>query len=308
MALKSCALVCRAFLPLCRKHLFKQMCIHNQHDHRIMKNLAALLRTTPEISTYVRDLNVHLYGVRPLPMDLTIFSRLESFRLAFSPEPGDFRTYHLDFNKMEQQMKSTLLYPIPTLEAFGLNHIANFPFYDLPLLYPNLRELAVSGMKMDEIGIPAGASPLPPIKLDTFSLQQSNGQPIIDFSDLKELFVFYLRKINIAAVLGFRLNGLGHLKEICIHITYMYLDSDPLSGLCEELEIFGAHPNVLEQLMIAVTPKDFERLAGDEWKKLDQVIDRFAWPKLKKVGLASDTDLIKRFLTLPEIHSPNWPQ
>jgi hypothetical protein len=94
----------------------------------------------------------------------------------------------------------------------------------------------------------------------------------------------------------------------------MYLDSDPLSGLCEELEIFGAHPNVLEQLMIAVTPKDFERLAGEEWKKLDQVIDRFAWPKLKKVGLvidlhliliqASDTDLIKRFLTLPDLHLP----
>jgi hypothetical protein len=210
------------------------MYIHNQHDHRIMKNLAALLRTTPEISTYVRELDVHLYGVRPLPMDLTMFSRLKSFRLAFSPEPGDFGAYHLDFNKMEQQMKSTLLYPIPTLEAFGLNHIANFPFYDLPLLYPKLRELAVSGMKMDQIFVPAGASPLPPIKLDTFlasggdnaqddaiqkllQVQQSNGQPIIDFSDLKELFVFYvynskwtttrrmlsevaeLRKINIAA-------------------------------------------------------------------------------------------------------------
>lgn len=92
----------------------------------------------------------------------------------------------------------------------------------------------------------------------------------------------------------------------------MYLDSDPLSGLCEELEIFGAHPNVLEQLMISVTLKDFQRLAGDEWKELDQVIDIFAWPKLKKVEvvinlhmiLGSDTDLIKRFLDLIKIHLP----
>lgn len=49
--------------------------------------------------------------------------------------------------------------------------------------------------------------------------------------------------------------------------------------LFAELEILGDHPNALKQLSFRTSvPTDFE--FGDEWEKLDEVMDRYAWPML----------------------------
>ena len=81
-ALKTCSLVCRAFLPKCRKHIFESIVL-NRHDSRTAMSppsspsraFERLLRETPEIADYIRKLDYNI-----LTADLTSSSIQESLK------------------------------------------------------------------------------------------------------------------------------------------------------------------------------------------------------------------------------------
>ena len=59
--LKTCSLVCQAFLPICRKHIFGSIALNPGHHPGNMITLTTdaferLLRETPEIADYIRKL------------------------------------------------------------------------------------------------------------------------------------------------------------------------------------------------------------------------------------------------------------
>ena len=75
LALKTCSLVCQAFLPICRKHIFESIVL-NRHDDDDYDWISLptspshaferLLRETPEIADYIRKLDYNI-----LTADLT---------------------------------------------------------------------------------------------------------------------------------------------------------------------------------------------------------------------------------------------
>ncbi|KAF9478616.1 hypothetical protein BDN70DRAFT_879742 [Pholiota conissans] len=146
------------------------------------------------------------------------------------------------------------------------------------------------------------------------SLQQYDGEPVFDVSRVKHLditsntrpelatgraILLHLETIilraNVAAYSAIDLTGLGklllsssrHLKEIMIFTDIGLAEGhDPLCGLCEELEVLGSHENILGALSFTLTTYfSNECSTGDEWGKLDQVIDKFEWPMLKDVSI-----------------------
>ena len=59
-ALRTCSLVCHAFLPICRKHIFGSIILH---DHKILPPFnphpfEPLLHKTPEITDYIHKLEL----------------------------------------------------------------------------------------------------------------------------------------------------------------------------------------------------------------------------------------------------------
>jgi hypothetical protein len=120
------------------------------------------------------------------------------------------------------------------------------------------------------------------------------------------------------------LRGLGqlllpsakNLKKISIYADILAPEHDPLCGLCEELEILGNQSNVLETLIYHLTVySDSECSTGDDWGKLDQVIDKFPWPMLKTIQLSINfttfclrpletVDFRRRLDALPEKQLP----
>ena len=59
-ALEICSLVCQAFLPICRKHLFRTIVLNKDFPYSYPSptayEFACLLRKTPKIADYVRQL------------------------------------------------------------------------------------------------------------------------------------------------------------------------------------------------------------------------------------------------------------
>ncbi|KAF8183693.1 hypothetical protein BJ912DRAFT_545965 [Pholiota molesta] len=291
--LKNCALACWSFLPICRKHLFASiaLCFSLPRQSRRVKHLVTLLRSSPEIADYTRHLRLNLSPkVQPLPTELKLFTRLDTYTLSL-----DIRSIkpmeppYIDFDDMAVQTKEILLRPILTLKTLELNLVANFPFYELLRYCPNIRQLDLGNVAADKILIPTEALPLNPIKIEKFSshtaatdsqamairklfeLQQSNGQPVIDFSGLKHWDINYtdseewkslqamlLPRSNQLTTIVLtadshecHLRGLGqlllpsakNLKKISIYADILAPEHDPLCGLCEELEILGNQSN-----------------------------------------------------------------
>ena len=60
LALKRCSLVCRAFLPICRKHIFENIILLSPISNTYA--FERLLRETPEIADYIRKLDYTISG------------------------------------------------------------------------------------------------------------------------------------------------------------------------------------------------------------------------------------------------------
>ena len=83
--------------------------------------------------------------------------------------------------------------------------------------------------------------------------------------------------------------SIGTLNHLRVSLHVNGVDSDPLAGIPGELENFRAESektNVLESLDIHVLVQtDEDCRTGEDWGRLDEVLAKPGWPKLKKVSL-----------------------
>ena len=200
--LKICSLVCQAFLPICRKHIFENIVL-NGYDLDLACSATTLaferlLRETPEIADYIRKLD---YSIRKT--DLTSPSIQESLKRINRLEFLTFQNWE-SLNWSNNPIRPALLHllHLPTLSHFKATSIKDFFVSDL---------IPCVNLKYLEIGIKTSASAentfpatLPhPIQLEEFVAQSGSGdvimklctarrpdgQPIIDFWSLSKITV-----------------------------------------------------------------------------------------------------------------------
>ena len=125
-ALKTCSLVCQAFLHICRKHIFRSIVLGSSTTHRAFERL---LRETPEIADYIRrfDYNVRTTDLSsPFIEDsLKRISKLEFLVI--------WHHYWRTFDWSNNPIRPALLrlLHLPTLTRFEVSNIDNFVVSDL---------------------------------------------------------------------------------------------------------------------------------------------------------------------------------
>ncbi|KAF8968048.1 hypothetical protein BDZ97DRAFT_1800624 [Flammula alnicola] len=213
--LKACSFTCRAFLPLCRKHIFASITINKPNFWRFAppspktKMLRKLLVTMPEIAGYVRKLR---FGIRlgsfgkqdfiGLPEILTRLTRLNSLILLYYGHGFE----KLDWKIMPLPMTDAMfcLMNLPTLTSLELKYFKNFPISAL-LPRARLQHLNIEFFDIAEVddAFPA-ILPVAPIQLEdyTFGAQcgigpkgilesrRSDGQLIFDLTNLKKITAY----------------------------------------------------------------------------------------------------------------------
>ena len=202
-ALKTCSLVCHAFLPICRKHIFENIVLnaHNSFSSNIHA-FERLVRETPEIADYVRKLD---YTIRN--SDLTSSPILESLKRVSRLEFLTVRRqgWNTGFGWRNCPIRPAFLHllHLPTLTHLKLSEIEDFVASDL-IPCVNLRYLDI-GIYMSgayETTFPA-VFPKHSIHLNEFlagirtsvlimklcKAQRPDGQPIINFGSLSKITV-----------------------------------------------------------------------------------------------------------------------
>jgi hypothetical protein len=131
-ALKVCSLVCRAFLPICRKHIFASIVLNDPYSpppYPTTHALERLLSDRPEIANYIRKLD---YNIRVA--DFTSTSIQDSLKRIFRLE--SLMVWHHSMRKLDwsnNPIRPTLLHllHLPTLTHFKLSGFKNFVVSDL---------------------------------------------------------------------------------------------------------------------------------------------------------------------------------
>ena len=194
LALETCSLVCKAFLPICRKHLFRTIVLLDAH---IIHPFERLLRETPKIADYIRNLD---YKIRTADLSspsiqetLKRISRLESLTLLQSKSAK--------FDWSDNPIRPALIHllHLPTLRHFKMTNIDNFLVSDLmPCVNLKYLEIGVHTSMADENIFPADF-PEHSIQLKEFvagtsdstmklcTARRPDGQPVIDFGSLSEI-------------------------------------------------------------------------------------------------------------------------
>ncbi|KIM35763.1 hypothetical protein M413DRAFT_32228 [Hebeloma cylindrosporum] len=138
-SLKSCSLVCKSFLELCRKYIFASITVARRDlasSKPTSDALVRLLSTTPEIGRHVRILCLRLssdeFDHPSLPRTLKRITKLESFTIYWCP------TYKWRNNSLRQALLHLL--HLPTLRSLHIADIRDFMLADL-IPCSNLREL-----------------------------------------------------------------------------------------------------------------------------------------------------------------------
>ncbi|KAF8968043.1 hypothetical protein BDZ97DRAFT_1800617 [Flammula alnicola] len=245
------------------------------------------------------------------------------------------------------------LMSLPTLTSLDLSWIANFPvsaliscthLQDFHIDFVDIAEI-------DDT--PHAMLPVASILLEGYSFgyegaigtkkileaKHSDGQSIFAFTNLKhfsatchtiaavDIAQSLLRRTRqltmIRLSIGKQLSFFGlartiapsinTLKKLILDIDIDSEHTDPLSGLCAELEEM-AGKNVLEYLEICVdVALDQYCKTGDEWGRLDKVLSKSGWSALKRVSLdimigslgrPEDDDLVWVLGTLPQRQFP----
>ena len=202
-ALKTCSLVCRAFLFICRKYIFKNIVIKNDDRSPTSTTHAfeRLLRETPEIADYIRKLD---YTIRVV--DLTSPTLEESLkrisRLEFLTV---WRDSNVDWSNNPIRPALLHLLHLPTLTHFGVN-VNVFLVSDL-ILCVNLKYLNIGCMnvaaensfpstlpehsiQLNEFVAGPGASAA---TMKLFTARRPDGQPIIDFGSLSKMTMAFVK-------------------------------------------------------------------------------------------------------------------
>ncbi|KAF8968050.1 hypothetical protein BDZ97DRAFT_1800634, partial [Flammula alnicola] len=214
-SLKACSFACRAFLPLCRKHIFASITINKPKDRQCCftpntNTLRKLLVTMPEIAGYVRKLR---FGIRlgitlntqdfiGLPEILTRLTRLNTLILLYY---GHGNT-KLDWKIMPLPITDAMLclMNLPTLTSLELKYFKNFPISAL-LPHARLQHLNIEFFDVAEMddAFPA-ILPVAPIQLVDYTFgvecgigpkgilesRRSDGQLIFDLTNLKKITAY----------------------------------------------------------------------------------------------------------------------
>jgi len=200
-ALKVCSLVCHAFLPICRKHIFGSIVLDDYLATYtpISHALARLLYERPEIADYIRKLDYTIGGTAstdPLIQEtLKRISRLEFLTI------WNYDSPQLDWCNNPIRPALLHLLHLPTLTHFGVNNINNFAISDLiPCVNLKYLEIGVHTTGATEAAFPA-ALPEQSIQLNEFvaelrtadtimklcTARRPDGQPVIDFGSLSKI-------------------------------------------------------------------------------------------------------------------------
>ena len=207
-ALRSCSLVCRAFLPICRKHIFRNIVLN---DCTVVPTATShaferLLRETPEIADYIRTLDYTIPTA-----DLISPSIQESLKQISKLELLSVRDDDLDGPGLDWKFNSirpALLYllHLPTLTHFQMDNINDFVISDL-IPCVNLKHLNIgnnttvaaentfpaalpeNSIQLNEFIGGCGASSPSAAILNLSTACRPDGQPIIDFGSLSKITV-----------------------------------------------------------------------------------------------------------------------
>ena len=208
-ALKTCSLVCKAFLPICRKHIFESIVLndHNLVSPPTTHAFERLLRDTPEIAYYIRKLD---YTIQIA--DLTSPSIQESLKRISRLELLTIR-HHANFparrglDWSNNPIRPALLHLLhnTTLTHFKVTSVNNFVVSDL-IPCVNLKYLDIGpyttvaaentfpatfsehSFQLNEL-VARIRTPTAIMKLCT--ARRPDGQPIIDFGSLTKVTVSF---------------------------------------------------------------------------------------------------------------------
>jgi hypothetical protein len=195
-ALKTCSLVCNAFLPTCRRHIFESIVLDGKYNtssptsHSSSCAFDRLLRQTPGIADYVRKLDYNALFEHSSLESLTRISRLKSLTIR-----------RIDWRKTPIRPALLHLLHLPTLTHVKVTKIKDFVVSDLITCF-NLKYLDVgSGTSVSTEDTFPSTLPERSIQLNEFvsgfdtdimklySARRTDGQPIIDFGSLSKLTV-----------------------------------------------------------------------------------------------------------------------
>ena len=222
-ALKSCSLVCQAFLPICRKHIFRNIVLGLPP---IIHAFERLLRETPEIVDYIRKLDYTIQNAdlasSSIQETLKQISRLEFLSVR------DDDLYRPGWSNYSIRPALLHLLHLPTLTHFKLNSINSFPISDL-IPCVNLKYLDISDITMEAGNTFPATLPEHSIHLNEFvagsqtfyavrnlsTARRPDGQPIIDFGSLSKITVDIDLFYAVPQELFRRCHSLTNVQIIC---------------------------------------------------------------------------------------------
>ena len=210
-ALKTCSLVCKAFLSICRKYIFRSIVLKNDHKSPTTHASAfeRLLRETPEIADYIRKLH---YTIRVADLTPTI---QESLKRISKLEFLSVQLWDRDYDWSNNPIRPALLHLLylPTLTHFGVN-VKLFLISDL-IPCVNLKYLNIGCTTVAAENTFPSTLPEHSIQLNEFvagheasaatirklwTARRPDGQPIIDFGSLSKMTMTFV-KLNESSTL-----------------------------------------------------------------------------------------------------------
>ena len=201
LPIKACSLVCRTFLPLCRKHIFASIVLNNGPRSPTTCMLERLISTSPEIADYIRKLDYNIAVddfTSPLIQEcLKRISRLQFLAVRH------YNMQKLDWSSNHLRPALLHLLHLPTLTHFKVFAIDKFVASDLAPCV-NLKKLDIGNHTTGTATNTFDAAlPHPSIQLNEFVsgirnptaimnlciAQHPDGQPVIDFTSLAKIRV-----------------------------------------------------------------------------------------------------------------------
>lgn len=159
-----CARVCRAWTPASRFHLFRSIVLQN---HNFTSSFQRLLKTTPDLGCYVRELTVARFVTpsavfRPAKPAPSVEDALPCV-LAHLPHLRSLTLAHIDLKNVAEL--SALHHPSLTEATFSFCQFADFAdLVDLVSSFPSLAKLSIAGLTWKEELRAPEARPLPALR------------------------------------------------------------------------------------------------------------------------------------------------
>ncbi|KIM37885.1 hypothetical protein M413DRAFT_252216 [Hebeloma cylindrosporum] len=229
-ALKACSLVCQAFLPICRKHIFRSIDLtyHGGAPPRTLHAFERLLQQSPEIANYIRKLD-YIVEDSPSPSIQDSLKQISGLIFltvkGYSSEPGN------EFDWSDNPIRPALLHllHLPTLIYFEGASFNNFVVSDL-IPCVNLKYLHFGPFTIGTAettfpaALPERSIPLNEMVIRVYTAtviaklcraRRPDGQPIIDFRSLSKI-TLTLQKPNESEAAQELFRRCQNLANVCI--------------------------------------------------------------------------------------------